>query len=56
MSLKQSRVELALMSRNKRLYCRKCDLSSQESVREFAKKFQKGLNFYFNISISCKII
>ncbi|KAL4120017.1 hypothetical protein QTP88_012763 [Uroleucon formosanum] len=41
MSLEQSRIELALMSRNKRLYCRKCDLSSQESVREFAYRFKK---------------
>jgi len=49
MSLEQSRVELALMSRNKRLYCRKCDLSSQESVREFADKFKKGLNLHFNV-------
>lgn len=40
----KSRVELALMSRNKRLYCRKCDLSSQESIREFANKFQKEFN------------
>jgi len=49
MSLEQSRVELALMSRNKRLYCRKCDLSSQESIRKFASQFQKGLNLHFNI-------
>lgn len=48
MSLEQSRVELALMSRNKRLFCRECDLSSQESIKKFADKFQKGLNFKYN--------
>ncbi|XP_050544210.1 retinol dehydrogenase 13-like [Daktulosphaira vitifoliae] len=37
----KSRVELVLQSRNKRLYCRKCDLSSQESIREFANNFKK---------------
>lgn len=47
MSLEQSRTELALMSRNKRLFCRKCDLSSQESIRQFADKFQKGLKFEY---------
>ncbi|VVC33220.1 NAD(P)-binding domain,Short-chain dehydrogenase/reductase SDR [Cinara cedri] len=40
-SCEKSRVELALISRNKRLYCRECDLASQESIRQFATNFQK---------------
>ncbi|XP_050421195.1 retinol dehydrogenase 13-like [Adelges cooleyi] len=40
----KSRTELALQSRNKRLYCRKCDLSSQESIKEFANTFKKEFN------------
>lgn len=47
MSIEQSRVEIALQSRNKRVYCRQCDLSSQKSIRQFAEKFKKGLNSHF---------
>lgn len=48
MFLEQVRVELALMSRNKQLYCRECDLSSQKSIRQFANNFHKGLNLYLS--------
>lgn len=36
------RKEFVLESGNKYVYCRKCDLSSQESIRKFAKRFNAG--------------
>lgn len=56
LSLEQSRVEIALMSRNKKLYCRQCDLSSQESIRKFADKFKKGLDLYLDIDYNSVLL
>lgn len=39
------RREIVVQSRNKYVYCRKCDLASQESIRKFVKQFKKGLLF-----------
>lgn len=33
------RREIVLQTSNKYVYCRECDLSSMESIREFAKKY-----------------
>jgi len=40
----KSRLKIALVSRNKRIYCRQCDLSSQKSIRQFTEKFKKDFN------------
>lgn len=37
----ETRTELVLQSRNKYVYCRKCDLASQESIRKFVELFKK---------------
>lgn len=36
------RKEIVLETANKYIYCRKCDLASQESVRKFADRFNNG--------------
>ncbi|XP_076233832.1 retinol dehydrogenase 13 isoform X3 [Calliopsis andreniformis] len=36
-----ARQEIVLESRNKYVYCRKCDLASQESIRNFVTQFKK---------------
>ncbi|XP_042207539.1 retinol dehydrogenase 13-like [Homarus americanus] len=38
---KEARKEIALESRNKYIYCQECDLASQESIRNFAKKINE---------------
>lgn len=35
----KEREEIVLESRNKYVYCRECDLSSMDSIREFARKW-----------------
>ncbi|KAL7294673.1 hypothetical protein TKK_0011976 [Trichogramma kaykai] len=37
----QAREEIVFESKNKYVYCRKCDLASQESIRDFVKQFTK---------------
>ncbi|KAG8228465.1 hypothetical protein J437_LFUL009330, partial [Ladona fulva] len=37
----KAREEIVLETKNKYIYCRKCDLSSQESIRNFAERFKK---------------
>ena len=37
----EQRREIVLESQNKYVYCRKCDLSSFESVRNFVKQFSE---------------
>ncbi|CAB0031934.1 unnamed protein product [Trichogramma brassicae] len=37
----QAREEIVFESKNKFVYCRKCDLASQESIRDFVKQFTK---------------
>lgn len=39
-----ARIEIVRESQNKYVYCRKCDLASQESIREFVKQFKKENN------------
>lgn len=39
------RQEIVMESSNKYVYCRKCDLASMESIRQFAKRFSEGGNF-----------
>ncbi|XP_017878028.1 retinol dehydrogenase 13-like [Ceratina calcarata] len=39
-----ARTEIVKQSQNKYVYCRKCDLASQESVREFVKQFKEENN------------
>lgn len=34
----QAREEIVLQSKNKYVYCRECDLSSQESIKKFVRK------------------
>ena len=41
------RKEFVLESGNKFIYCRKCDLASQESIRQFASRFNSGNFSYF---------
>ena len=41
------RKEFVLESGNKYIYCRKCDLASQESIRQFASRFNSGNFSYF---------
>ncbi len=36
------RKELVLETGNKFIYCRKCDLASQESIKSFASRFNSG--------------
>jgi len=36
------RKEIVLETANKYVYCRKCDLASQDSIRTFAAKFNHG--------------
>lgn len=36
-----TRKEIVLETKNKYVYCRKCDLASQSSIREFVKTFKK---------------
>ncbi|XP_065342998.1 retinol dehydrogenase 13-like [Cloeon dipterum] len=36
----EAREEIVIESKNKYVYCRKCDLSSQESIRTFVKRFK----------------
>ncbi|CAH1163561.1 unnamed protein product [Phaedon cochleariae] len=46
-----AREEIVLDTKNKYVYCRKCDLASLESIREFVKKFkseQKRLDVLIN--------
>lgn len=35
------RKEIAIEAKNKYIYCRHCDLASQESIRKFVKRFKK---------------
>ncbi|XP_032685549.1 retinol dehydrogenase 13-like [Odontomachus brunneus] len=37
----KSRREIVIDTKNKYVYCRKCDLASQESIRKFVKRFRK---------------
>lgn len=37
----EAREEIVLESLNKNVYCRQCDLSSFNSIRQFARNFQK---------------
>lgn len=37
----KAREEIVLETKNKYVYCRKCDLSSLESIREFANTYKK---------------
>lgn len=39
----QARKQIVLDTQNKYVYCRQCDLASQESIREFVKLFKKGM-------------
>ncbi|KAK0080357.1 hypothetical protein PV326_008228, partial [Microctonus aethiopoides] len=39
-----TRKEIVLETKNKYIYCRKCDLASQSSIREFAKLFKAEHN------------
>lgn len=39
-----AREEIVLETKNKYVYCRKCDLASQESIREFVTNFKKEQN------------
>ena len=41
----ESRKEIVLASSNKYVYCRHCDLSSMESIRQFVERFNKGTFF-----------
>ena len=36
------RQTIVLETANKYVYCRKCDLASQDSIRKFAEKFNSG--------------
>lgn len=36
------RKDFVLQTGNKFIYCRKCDLASQESIRQFASRFNSG--------------
>ena len=38
------RKEFVLESGNKFIYCRKCDLASQESIKQFATRFNSGIS------------
>lgn len=40
----EARDEIVLESRNKHVYCRECDLSSLQSIRQFAEAFKKEEN------------
>ena len=40
------RKELVLETGNKFIYCRQCDLASQESIRKFASRFNTGKIFH----------
>lgn len=37
------RKEFVLQTGNKFIYCRKCDLASQDSIRQFATRFNSGI-------------
>ncbi|XP_034177072.2 retinol dehydrogenase 13 [Osmia lignaria lignaria] len=39
-----ARSEIVLETKNKYVYCRPCDLASQESIREFVNQFKKEFN------------
>ncbi|XP_034952778.1 retinol dehydrogenase 13-like [Chelonus insularis] len=39
-SCEEARMKIVLETENKYIYCRKCDLSSQASIREFVNKFK----------------
>ncbi|XP_003705146.2 retinol dehydrogenase 13 [Megachile rotundata] len=39
-----ARREIVVDSRNKYIYCRKCDLASQQSIRDFVDQFKKEFN------------
>lgn len=39
-----TRHEIVVETQNKYVYCRKCDLASQESIRDFVNKFKKEHN------------
>ncbi|XP_014248608.1 retinol dehydrogenase 13-like [Cimex lectularius] len=50
-SCEKAREEIVLETKNKYVYCRKCDLSSQQSIREFAKRIlseEKRLDVLIN--------
>lgn len=48
----QARQDIVLETRNKYIYCRKCDLASQESIRKFVEQFKKGNYKYIYLQIS----
>ena len=48
------RKEFVLESGNKFIYCRKCDLSSQESIQQFASRFNSGISLNQFIFFLCK--
>ncbi|XP_014486759.1 PREDICTED: retinol dehydrogenase 13-like isoform X2 [Dinoponera quadriceps] len=37
----EARRNIVIHTRNKYIYCRRCDLASQESIRKFAERFQR---------------
>ncbi|XP_033336178.2 retinol dehydrogenase 13 [Megalopta genalis] len=37
----EARIEIVLQTQNKYIYCRKCDLASQESIRNFVNQFKE---------------
>ena len=39
------RKEIVIESSNKYIYCRKCDLASMESIKQFAKRFNEGNSY-----------
>lgn len=47
----KARIDIVMDTGNKYVYCRPCDLASQESIRQFVKKFKsehKDLHFLIN--------
>lgn len=54
--LVQARRKIVLETKNKYIYCRKCDLASQESIRKFVEQFKKGNLFYIFRYINIKFL
>lgn len=50
----QARKEIVLRSQNKFIYCRKCDLASQESIKEFVDQFKKGKHIILLHKLACE--
>lgn len=48
------RKELVVETENKFIYCRQCDLASQDSIRKFAERFNAGNLTLLLSEVRCK--